>query len=113
MRRPVVANAFDNWLSHNVPSTAAGLAYYTVFSLAPLLLIAIGIAGMVFGHDQARDADPRAGRRRSSGPPDAGRSRGCWATRPRRNAAASSARPLASSCSSSVRSACSVSSSSR
>jgi membrane protein len=54
MRRPVVANAFDNWLSHNAPSTAAGLAYYTVFSLAPLLLIAIGIAGMFFGHDQAR-----------------------------------------------------------
>ena len=54
MRRPVVANAFDNWLAHNVPQTAAGLAYYTVFSLAPLLLIAIGIAGMVFGHDQAR-----------------------------------------------------------
>jgi membrane protein len=54
MRRPVVADAFDNWLTHRVPQTAAGLAYYTVFSLAPLLLIAIGIAGMVFGHDQAR-----------------------------------------------------------
>jgi len=55
MRRPVVADAFDNWLTHRVPETAAGLAYYTVFSLAPLLLIAIGIAGMVFGHDQARE----------------------------------------------------------
>jgi len=28
----------------------AALAYYTIFSLAPLLVIAIAIAGFVFGH---------------------------------------------------------------
>jgi membrane protein len=56
MRRvwPVVREAFDHWLGHSTPQTAAGLAYYTVFSLAPLLLIAIGIAGMVLGQEQAR-----------------------------------------------------------
>jgi membrane protein len=56
MRRvwPVVREAFDHWLGHSTPQTAAGLAYYTVFSLAPLLLIAIGIAGMVLGQDEAR-----------------------------------------------------------
>jgi len=32
----------------------AALAYYTVFSLAPLLLIVIAIAGLVFGADAAR-----------------------------------------------------------
>ena len=34
----------------------AGLAYYTVFSIAPLLLIAVAIAGMVFGHKAASGA---------------------------------------------------------
>ena len=57
MRRllPVLRDAVDHWLAHGTLQTAAGLAYYTVFSLAPLLLIAIGIAGMVLGHDQARE----------------------------------------------------------
>jgi membrane protein len=32
----------------------AALAYYTIFSLAPLLLIAIAIAGLVFGRDAAQ-----------------------------------------------------------
>ena len=57
MRRllPVLREALDHWLTHSTPQTAAGLAYYTVFSLAPLLLIAIGIAGIVLGQDQARE----------------------------------------------------------
>jgi uncharacterized BrkB/YihY/UPF0761 family membrane protein len=56
MRRiwPVVRESFDHWLAHSTPQTAAGLAYYTVFSLAPLLLIAIGIAGVVLGQQEAR-----------------------------------------------------------
>ncbi|MEL6166288.1 MAG: YihY/virulence factor BrkB family protein, partial [Cyanobacteria bacterium J06628_3] len=33
---------------------AAALSYYTIFSLAPLLIIAIAIAGAVFGDDAAR-----------------------------------------------------------
>src|SRR3954469_2203176 len=33
---------------------AAALAYYTLFSLAPLLIISIAIAGAVFGADAAR-----------------------------------------------------------
>src|SRR5438128_9702081 len=33
---------------------AAALAYYTLFSIAPLLLIAIAIAGLVFGRSQAQ-----------------------------------------------------------
>jgi membrane protein len=52
---PVLRDALDHWLAHSTPQTAAGLAYYTVFSLAPLLLIAIGIAGFVLGQEQARD----------------------------------------------------------
>jgi membrane protein len=51
---PVLRDAVDHWIGHSTPQTAAGLAYYTVFSLAPLLLIAIGIAGVVLGEEQAR-----------------------------------------------------------
>lgn len=42
------------WSEDNVPLLAAALAYYTIFSLAPLLLIAIAIAGAVFGEEAAR-----------------------------------------------------------
>ncbi len=43
-----------SWLDDYVPSMGAALAYYTMFSLAPLLLIVISVAGLVFGEDAAR-----------------------------------------------------------
>ena len=39
------------WTEDHVPRRAAALAFYAGFSLAPLLLIAIAIGGMVFGSD--------------------------------------------------------------
>ncbi len=42
------------WSADNVPTLGAALAYYTVFSLAPLLVISIAIAGFVFGGDAAQ-----------------------------------------------------------
>jgi membrane protein len=42
------------WDRDHVSSLAAGLAYYTLLSLAPLLVIAIAVAGFVFGEDAAR-----------------------------------------------------------
>ncbi len=45
---------FQAWSDDYVPSMGAALAYYTMFSLAPLLLIVIAIAGLVFGQDAAR-----------------------------------------------------------
>ncbi len=44
------------WLKDRVPSMGAALAYYTAFSLAPLLIIAIAVAGLIFGRDTAQDA---------------------------------------------------------
>ncbi|HWH07764.1 MAG TPA: YhjD/YihY/BrkB family envelope integrity protein, partial [Candidatus Thermoplasmatota archaeon] len=38
------------------PKQAAALAYYTLFALGPLLLLAIGIAALVFGAEAARGA---------------------------------------------------------
>lgn len=44
------------WSDDKVPKLAAALAYYTAFAVAPVLLIAIAVAGMVFGADAARGA---------------------------------------------------------
>jgi len=50
----LVKDTAAEWSEDNVPLLAAALAYYTVFSLAPLLLIAIAIAGFFFGEEAAR-----------------------------------------------------------
>ena len=42
------------WQKDNASRLAAALAYYTIFSLAPLLIIAIAIVGAVFGEEAAR-----------------------------------------------------------
>jgi membrane protein len=42
------------WNNDYAPSMGAALSYYTLFSLAPLLLIAIALAGAVFGEEAAR-----------------------------------------------------------
>jgi membrane protein len=44
-----------DWQEDKASRLAAALAYYTVFSLAPLLVIVIAIAGLVFGPEAARD----------------------------------------------------------
>lgn len=42
------------WLDDDAPSMGAALAYYTLFSLAPILLIVISVAGLLFGEEAAR-----------------------------------------------------------
>src|ERR1700690_3304333 len=42
------------WVDDYAPSMGAALAYYPLFSLAPLLIIAIAVAGLVFGQEAAR-----------------------------------------------------------
>ena len=41
------------WVEHNASSLGAALAYYTLFSVAPILVIAVAIAGYVFGSQYA------------------------------------------------------------
>lgn len=50
----LLKKVFANWVDDDVPSMGAALAYYTLFSLAPLLLIVIAVAGLVFGQEAAR-----------------------------------------------------------
>lgn len=46
--------AVNAWLDNFAPSMGAAIAYYTMFSIAPILIIAIAIAGMIFGQDAAQ-----------------------------------------------------------
>jgi membrane protein len=43
------------WYAHDTFQLGAALAYYTVFSMAPVLIIAIGIAAVVFGQQRAQE----------------------------------------------------------
>lgn len=46
--------AFAGWKDDYASSMGAALSYYTFFSLGPLLLIVISLAGFFFGQDAAR-----------------------------------------------------------
>jgi membrane protein len=52
----VVREAVSGWIDHRASSLGAALAYYTAFSLAPLLLIAIAVAGLWVDSDVAARA---------------------------------------------------------
>lgn len=49
----MLRDSYNAFSADKAPRLGAALAYYSVFSLAPLLLIAVAIAGAVFGHDAA------------------------------------------------------------
>src|SRR6267378_1331393 len=44
---------FNEWLEDKAPQLGAALAYYTVFSLAPLILVLLAIVGLIFQNDPA------------------------------------------------------------
>lgn len=50
----ITKESFSEWLNDNVPRLAASLTYYTLFSLAPLLIVIVGIAGLVLGPAAAK-----------------------------------------------------------
>ncbi len=50
----LLKETFQEWQADNASRLAAALAYYTVFSISPLLVIAIAIAGTFFGQDTAQ-----------------------------------------------------------
>jgi membrane protein len=51
----LVTETFAKWYADNCFQLAAALAYYTLFSVAPLLLIAIAFAGLVFGREASQN----------------------------------------------------------
>jgi membrane protein len=48
--------AVYSWFDDRAPTMGAAIAYYTVFSLAPMLVIVIAIAGLAFGRQAAEGA---------------------------------------------------------
>jgi len=52
----LVRETVNAWLDDYAPSMGAALSYYTLFSLGPLLLLVIGVAGFAFNADTTRGA---------------------------------------------------------
>lgn len=52
--RDLARDAASAWIDDYAPSMGAALAFYTLFSIAPLLLIVISVAGLAFGEQAAR-----------------------------------------------------------
>jgi hypothetical protein len=48
-------DVFTQWIEDDPFLLASSLSYYTLFSLAPLLVIAIAVAGLVFGREAAQN----------------------------------------------------------
>ncbi|HEY5574246.1 MAG TPA: YihY/virulence factor BrkB family protein [Anaerolineales bacterium] len=53
--RDLVRKTLTEWQEDKAPRLAAALAYYTAFSLAPILVIAIAVVGVVFDRQAARE----------------------------------------------------------
>ena len=50
----LLKDAVASWLEDDGGTMGAAVAYYTLFSLVPLLVIVIAIAGLIFGHEAAQ-----------------------------------------------------------
>src|SRR3954452_23521913 len=50
----LTSTAVNNFLDHNAPRLGASVAFYTLLSLTPLLIIVIAVAGAVFGKEAAQ-----------------------------------------------------------
>src|SRR5437763_5818746 len=48
---PIFKGTFKEFGEDNVLRLSAALAYYAMFSIGPLLVIALGVAGLFFGHE--------------------------------------------------------------
>ncbi len=52
--KSLFSDVIDGWSQHNAPRLGASLAFYSLLSLAPLLLVTVSIVGLVFGHSAAQ-----------------------------------------------------------
>lgn len=50
----LIRDSLSSWIDDYAPSMGAALAYYSVFSLAPLLVIVVSVAGLAFGEEAVR-----------------------------------------------------------
>ena len=45
----ILSDTLSAWIKHNASSLGAALSFYTLFSIAPILVIAMAVAGSIFG----------------------------------------------------------------
>jgi membrane protein len=50
----MLRQTFSAWNEHEAPRLGAALAFYTILSLAPLVILVIGIVALIFGHSTAQ-----------------------------------------------------------
>jgi membrane protein len=48
---PLLTQTVANWSNHKTSRLGAALAYYSIFSIGPIILISIAVAGFFFGHE--------------------------------------------------------------
>ena len=51
---PLFLQSFNEWTEDRALRFSAALAYYSIFAMAPLVIIAIAVAGLIFGEEAAR-----------------------------------------------------------
>src|ERR1700752_1334066 len=52
----ILKNAVSGYIAHEALTRGAAIAFYAVTSLAPVLLVVVAIAGLVFGQDLVRSS---------------------------------------------------------
>src|SRR3990167_9904824 len=50
----VLVESLTSWIDHRASSKGAALAFYTLFSMTPILVLSIAVAGYVFGAEAAQ-----------------------------------------------------------
>jgi len=50
----VLIRSLTSWVNHRAASKGAALAFYTLFSMTPILVLAIALAGYIFGAEAAQ-----------------------------------------------------------
>ena len=48
----LLKSTFNHWLEDKAPQLGAALAYYTVFSLAPMVLVLLAVFGLIYGNSE-------------------------------------------------------------
>jgi membrane protein len=51
---PILKATFTGWNTHEAPRLGAALAFYTVLSLSPLVILVVAVAGLVFSRSTAQ-----------------------------------------------------------
>lgn len=52
--RSLLVKTYNEWSEDQAPRLGAALAYYTILSLAPLLILLLALSGLIFGDEAAR-----------------------------------------------------------